>query len=224
MLQAVSQRFQGSCMMVMRRDGAEVTFLGSSFLVHPDGYLITAARFVTEPTGLFVAPPQTGQTFQPVTQEEVTPVPITVVATDTAHDVALIQMQPDIPINMPPDILGSEDADPIGSSLASFGVPFGYYRVHTVIGVQSVLSARVESLSATKLLIFDRRVQYGDAGGPLVSTASGTIIGLVGGVFDPLELERRETPEDGLDVHSDLSYAKSIEYAKALLEAALPAG
>lgn len=221
MLEAVSQRFQGSCMMIMRRVGGEVRFLGSGFLVHPEGYLVTAARFVAEREGLVVVPPSGGSSFEPVTRAEVTPVPIDVVAVDEAHDVALILVRPDMEINMPSDILGSSEDDEIGATLASFGVPFGYYRMHTVVALQSVLSARVLSKTETRLLIFDRRVQYGDIGGPLVSATDGAIVGMVGGVFDPLELEGEDAPPEAAEVHSDLSYAMSIEYAAALLRDAV---
>ena len=105
--------------------------------------------------------------------------------------------------------------------LMSLGVPFGYYRFHGVNAAHAILSGRIQSRIGVNLIIFDRRVQYGEVGGPLVSVTDGQVIGVVGGVFDPVELEGRETPEGIRPINSDLSYATSIEYGKALLEQAL---
>lgn len=221
MLETVSQRFQGSCMMVMRQSGGEVNFLGSSFLVHPEGYLITTARIIAEDGDLVVVPPQADEAFMPVTREEVAPVPVEVVARDQGRDVALLKMTPEIEINMPEGILGDPEQDPRGAILMSLGVPFGYYRFHGVIATQSVLSGRVKSRTGTNLIIFDRRVQYGDIGGPLISVSDGQVVGVVGGVFDPVELEGRQLPEGVMPINSDLSYATSIEYGAQLLEKAL---
>ena len=221
MLQTVSQRYQGSCMMIMRRTGDEVTFLGSAFLVHPDGYLLTTARTVGDGSNLVVVPPQAAEDFVPVTREEVSPVPVDLVAADAPHDVALLRFTPDLEINMPEEILGSSSNDPRGALLMSLGVPFGYYRIHNVVAAQSVLSSRVRSRTGTDLVIFDRRVQYGDIGGPLVSVTDGTVIGIIGGVFDPQELEGITSPEGLTPINSDLSYASAIEYGTELLHAAL---
>ncbi len=221
MLESVSQRFQGSCMMIMRQSGTEVTFLGSGFLVHPEGYILTAARTVGEGDGLVVVAPEVDDEFTPVSRKEVAPVPVELISKDIPHDVALLKLTPELEINMPEGVLGAGNADARGAALMSLGVPFGYYQIHGVIVAQSILSGRIKSHSGTDLIIFDRRVQYGDVGGPLVSVAEGKVIGVVGGVFDPMELEGRQTPEGVIPINSDLSYAASIEYGTALLDAAL---
>ncbi|MFP4492171.1 MAG: serine protease [Spirochaetaceae bacterium] len=221
MLEAVSQKYQGSCVMVMEHTGEEVTFLGSGFLVHPEGYLLTAARTISGGGELVVVPPDMDDNFAPVSREEVSPVPVEVVSKDMDHDVALLKLTPELEINMPSSILGDSTQDARGAMLMTLGIPFGYYRIHGVIASQAILSGRIKSRSGTNMIIFDRRVQYGDTGGPLISVNSGSVIGVVGGVFDPVELEGRETPEGVRPINSDLSYAVSIEYGKALLDKAL---
>jgi len=218
MFERLSQRFQGSCMMVMRQSEKDVTFLASSFLVHSQGYLLTAARGVTEDENLAVVPPNADEGFSPVTLEEVSPVPVEVVARDTERDIALLKLKPEMEINMPENILGEADKDARGAQLMSLGIPFGHYRIHGVFAGQAMLSGRVTSHSGTQLIIFDRRVQHGDLGGPLISVADGQVIGMIGGVFDPLALEGRAISEEAIPINSDLSYAVSIEYGKALLE------
>ncbi|MFP3959351.1 MAG: serine protease [Spirochaetaceae bacterium] len=221
MLRQVSQRFQGSCLMLMQQNGREVTFLGTAFLAHPDGYVLTAARIIPEDAGLVIVPAAVGDEFLPVTREEVAPVPVEVLARDMTRDVALLQLTPDLQIGMPEKILGAGDTDPRGALLMTIGVPFGYYQIHTAIVSQAILAGRVRSHTGTNLIIFDRRVQVGDVGGPLISADDGAVIGIVGGVFDPIELEGREPPQGGVSLHSDLSYATSIEYGAGLLENAL---
>ncbi len=221
MLETVSQRFQGSCMMIMQQSEREVSFLGSGFLVHPEGYLLTAARILPEGGQLAAVAPIVGDGFLPVTRDEVAPIPLELVSRDLARDIALLRLKPEIEINMPGEILGDPETDPRGSLLMSLGIPFGYYRIHNVIASQAILSGRVLSRSATNLIVFDRRVQYGDIGGPLISVTNGCVIGVVGGVFDPAELEGRTYPEGVQPINSDLSYASSIEYGTALLNKAL---
>jgi len=210
-------------MMVMRQAENDVTFLASSFLVHPQGYLLTAARGVTEDENLAVVPPNSAEGFSSVTLEEVSPVPVEVAARDTERDIALLKLKPEMEINMPENILGEAGKDARGAQLMSLGIPFGHYRIHGVFAGQAMLSGRVTSHSGTKLIIFDRRVQHGDLGGPLISVADGQVIGMIGGVFDPLALEGRGISEEAIPINSDLSYAVSIEYGKALLEKELGA-
>lgn len=206
-------------MMLMRRQaGREVTFLGSGFLVHPDGYLLTAARTVGDEGELVVVPPELSDGFVSVTREEVSPVPVEVVSRDMAHDVALLKLKPELDINMPEAVLGSGESDPPGTLLMSLGAPFGYYRIHNVLVTQSILAGRIKSRTGTNLIIFDRRVQYGDIGGPLVSVTDGQVIGVVGGIFDPIELDGGRPPEGVHPINSDLSYATAIEYGAALLK------
>jgi serine protease Do len=208
-------------MMIMQQSEREVSFLGSGFLVHPEGYLLTAARILPEGGQLAAVAPIVGDGFLPVTRDEVAPIPLELVSRDLARDIALLRLKPEIEINMPGEILGDPETDPRGSLLMSLGIPFGYYRIHNVIASQAILSGRVLSRSATNLIVFDRRVQYGDIGGPLISVTNGCVIGVVGGVFDPAELEGRTYPEGVQPINSDLSYASSIEYGTALLNKAL---
>lgn len=221
MLETVSQRYQGSCMMVMQRAGSEVNFLGSGFLVHPAGYILTVARILGSGEDLVVVPPPSGEVFTDLIREEVSPVPAELAARDMERDVALLKLEPDMEIQMPEGIFGSAEDEARGALLMSIGIPFGYYRMHCAFATQAILSGRIKSHTGTKLLIFDRRVQYGDIGGPLVSVSSGQVIGVVGGVFDPLEIEGKEMPDNVKAINSDLSYATSIEYGAEILNRTL---
>lgn len=218
MLEKVSLRFRGSCMMLMQRSGNSVEFLGSCFLVRSSGYLLTTARTVAAGADLLAVPPETADRYPSLTRDEVDPIPVEVVAMDREHDIALLKLQPDLKIQMPADILGEPDETPRGAALMSIGIPFGYYRVHTVLAPGSVLAGRACTANGSRLLIFDRRVQYGDAGGPLIRVSDGSVIGIVGGLFDPVHFGGVQAPE-GVEVHPNFSYAISIQYASELMTA-----
>lgn len=218
MLEQISKRFQGSCMMLVRRNGDEVEFLGSSFLVHSDGYLLTTSRVATGEADLFVVPPDVEHLYPSLSRDEVTPIPVELVSVDTEHDVALLKMSADLDIQMPANILGNPEDVARGSLLFSLGIPFGYYRLHGVMEVQSILSARLMLSNGTKCLVFDRHVHFGDCGGPLVAAATGQIVGVVGGPVDPVALGAVfDSDGTASGMQPGLSYAVSIEYGLSLL-------
>ncbi len=218
MLEKVSLRFRGSCMMLMQRSGDSVEFLGSCFLVRSSGYLLTTARAVASDAELLAVPPETDDRYPSLTRDEVDPIPVEIVAIDREHDIALLKLQPDLKIQMPADIIGEPDETPRGAALMSIGIPFGYHRVHTVLAPGSVLAGRARTANGSRLLIFDRRVQHGDSGGPLVRVSDGSVIGIVGGLFDPAHVGGMQAP-DGVQVYPNFSYAISIEYASELMTA-----
>ncbi len=201
-------------MMVMQREGESVTFLGSSFLVHEGGYLLTTSRVAIENAELLVVPPDTTNEYAYLTRDEVNPVPVEIVARDHEHDVALLKMTPDLDIQMPSNVIGDPENLVRGAHLFSLGVPFGYYRIHGVMEVQSILSEKMRTRNGTRCLIFDRGVHFGDSGGPLISASGGQIVGIVGGVLDPVAFGGVQSETV---VHPNLSYAISMEYGANLL-------
>lgn len=207
-------------MMVMEQREGEVSFLGSCFLVHSSGYILTTSRTVQGASDLTVVPPDSRHLWPPLTRDEVGPIPVELVSRDEEHDVALLKMQPKLEIQMPREILGNAEQPPRGSALMSLGVPFGFYRVHGVMAVSAMLSGRVSTSDGARFLVFDRRVQYGDTGGPLIDLSSGKIIGIVGGIYDPTAFGGVEAPK-GITLLPNLSYARSIEYGVNLLNEAL---
>ena len=92
---------------------------------------------------------------------------------------------------MPGDILGDPENDLRGALLIVPGDPLRILPDPQRYCLPGNTLGQGLSRSGTNLIVFDRRVQYGDIGGPLVSVAGGQVIGIVGGVFDPVELEGR---------------------------------
>jgi serine protease Do len=220
MLQAVSQKFRSGCMMLARGRQEAIDFLGSAFLVHADGYLLTAAHLVADSTGLAVVPTAFTDDFAPVTFDRVAAMPVTVAQRDTDHHVALLRIEQHIGIAVPDDFLGSTDAVRPGASVMSLGYSFGHQQLHSLMVYGAVVSAKVRSHNESKLILFNSMTQEGDRGGPLVHVVDSHVVGIVSGRYEPDEVARAGTdwtragPRD-----TNVSYAVAIEYGLALMEA-----
>jgi serine protease Do len=218
MLQGVSQKFRGGCMMLMRDQGERVAFLGSAFLVHRDGYLLTAAHLTTEPRGLRVVATSLSEGFAPMSFDRVAAMPVTVARTDHQHDVALLRIEQDLGIEVPDDFLGSTDNVRPGASVMSLGYAFGHEQLHALLTISGVVSAKIRSPNNTRLILFDSMTHDGDRGGPLVHVADSHVVGVLSGRFEPAEVVRgsrdwdRKPPRD-----TNISHAVAIEYGLELM-------
>lgn len=219
MLQGVSHKFRSGCMMLARSQAESLTFLGSAFLVHGEGYLLTAAHLTAQEEGLVVVPSTFTDGFSPMTFDRVAAMEVEVRQRDVNRDVALLKISQDIAISVPDDFLGMTDAVRPGASVMALGYSFGHQQVHSLLGYNAVVSAKIRSRNETDLILYDSAFHEGDRGGPLVHVADGHIVGIVCDHFEPAEiavqsgvasekLEPRET---------NVSYAVAIEYGLALM-------
>lgn len=219
MLQTLIQRYENGCLMLMDvREGAYV-FLGSAFIAHEQGYLLTASHlFASAQSPVVVWPSQPG-VFSALTSENVAVLPVEKVRDDPPHDITLLKAAFGTGLDVPDDFLGNPESLEEGSDLLAFGVSFGHFRIHNVIVVRAMLSAKLISPNQSNLLLFDASVHPGDVGGPLVNACDGRIVGIIQGGFNPLDIQQIEGPPD-YHLPSAISYAISIEYAQPLLEQA----
>jgi serine protease Do len=219
MLQSVTRKFASGCMMLARRRGDAVEFLGSAFLVDRRGYLLTAAHLVASGEGLVVVPSEPNQDFSPMTAHTVAAMPVSVTARDSDRDVALLHIEHDVEIGVPDDFLGSTAAVNPGASVLSLGYSFGHHQVHTVMVFEAVVSAKIRSRNDTALILFSSAFHEGDRGGPLIHAQDGHVIGIVSGRFEPKDL-LPQVPEDARlsAAETNVSYAVAIEYGLALME------
>lgn len=218
MLQDIYYQYKGASMMLFRREKDEVAFCGTAFLVHSDGYLLTAAHLIAGRDELMVAPMGEATGFSPVSAESVTPISVEIRRIDRQHDIALLKFVQEIEVAMPEHILGIPEEVPIGNTVACLGFSFGHYHVYVHLIKQAVVSAKILSGNETHIFLFDTMVHDGSRGAPLINLYDGRIIGVVGGRFEPQELmpehlKRTETP-----IKTNISYAVSIEHASKLLE------
>lgn len=220
MLQTVRQKFSGGCMMVMRQDDDVVTFLGTAFLVHRAGYLLTVAHILPRDARLMVVPHVHDGDFVPLNQERLTPLPVKVARTDPDRDIALLRLEHELEIGLPDHFLGRAETLLPGSSLMAMGFSFGHQQIYPLMALNALASAKVLSRNQTRMLLFDTMVHAGDRGGPLVSVGEGLVVGIINGRFDPLEAARDHT-EGSRTVASNtnVSYAVDVEHGIQLMDA-----
>lgn len=219
MLQSVTHKFRTGCMMLARRRGDSIEFLGSSFIVHRQGYLLTAAHLVADSEGLVVVPNEPIDDFPPMTSHTVAAMPVSIAARDTDRDVALLRIDPDLDIGVPDDFLGSTAAVRQGASVMAMGYSFGHHQVHAVMVFDAVVTAKIRSRNGTGLILYGSAFHEGDRGGPLIHVDDGHIVGIISGRFEPSELLPQATVDERLiPAETNVSYAVAIEYGLALLE------
>lgn len=219
MLQTVTHKFRSGCMMLARRRGDAVEFIGSAFLVDRRGYLLTAAHLVAAEDGLVVVPTESSDEFLPMTAHRVAAMPVSVAARDSERDVALLRIEHDVEIGVPDDFLGSTGAVRQGASVVSLGYSFGHHQVHTVMAFGAVVVAKIRSRNNTALILYSSAFHEGDRGGPLIHVDDGHVIGIVSGPFEPGELVPQVPEDERLSAaETNVSYAVAIEYGLALMD------
>ncbi|MFW6082064.1 MAG: S1 family peptidase [Desulfosalsimonas sp.] len=219
MLQDIYFQYKGATMMLFKREGEAASFRGTAFLIHPGGYLLTAAHLITGLTDLMVVPMGEHPSFAPVRGETVSPIEVEIRQVDRGCDIALLKFRHEIEISMPDHVTGKPGEIPIGNSAACLGYPFGYYHIYTQLIKQATIAGKILSRNETRIFLIDTLVHDGSSGAPLISLHDGRIIGVVGGRFQPQDLmpehlrKEAETP-----IKTDVSYAVSIEHAAELME------
>jgi serine protease Do len=207
-------------MMVFRREGEAVQFLGSAFLVHEDGYLLTVSHILPrEDANLIVVPSSPGNEFTPISHETVTSVPVNVVRRNHDRDIALLKMEQEIEMQLPDHFIGTAESTIVGNQVMSLGFSFGHQALHTLMAVSAVTSAKVLSRNESKILLFDNMIHDGDRGGPLIGVDDGLVIGIINGRFDAASASQDYT--DGsqtVTAMTNMSYAVAIDYGVELME------
>jgi len=141
------------------------TSVGSGFVLHEDGYIVTNAHVVArteDRTAIF---------------SDGTELPAEVVSLDVAHDLAILRVAATKPL--PTITLGRSDDLMVGESVVAIGNPFGFQ--HTVTsGVVSALNRDIEiddRVHFTGLIQTDASINHGNSGGPLFNIL-GDLIGI----------------------------------------------
>lgn len=219
MLQNIYFQYKGATMMLFKREGEAVSFRGTAFLIHPGGYLLTAAHLITGLTDLMVVPMEEHAGFTPVRDETVSPIEVEIRQVDRESDIALLKFCDEIEVSMPDHVTGKPGEIPIGNSAAYLGYPFGYYHIYTQLIRQSSIAGKILSRNETRIFLFDALVHDGSSGAPLISLHDGRIIGIVGGRFQPQDLMPEHLRKDTeTPIKTDVSYAVSIDHAAPLME------
>ncbi|MCY1144482.1 trypsin-like peptidase domain-containing protein [Actinoplanes sp. Pm04-4] len=170
-LAAIVKQVQPSVVTVMV-DTERSSSLGSGVVISSDGLILTN-NHVIEGGGTTSVRLSTGQT-----------VPAQVVATDTTHDLALVQATG--LSGLTPVTFGTDDSVAVGDTVLAFGAPLGLENTVTS-GIVSALDRSIDTATEsatgggseqlTGLLQTDAAINQGNSGGALVDL-SGHVIGI----------------------------------------------
>lgn len=143
----------------------EATSLGSGFVIHPDGYIVTNAHVLMRAAAQEVIFAD-GSKFE---AEQV--------AIDEQHDLAVLRIKAKQPL--PAITLGRSDDIMVGETVIAIGNPLGYQ--HTVTtGIVSALHRKLEfdeGGTYEDLIQTDASINRGNSGGPLLNVL-GELIGI----------------------------------------------
>ncbi len=143
----------------------ERTSLGSGFILHGDGYVVSNAHVTARAAKLKVI-------FADGSEHEADPVAI-----DEKHDLAILKIKE--PGKFPASRLGRSDDLMIGETVVAIGNPLGYQ--HTVTtGIVSAVNRKItfdDGNVYEGLIQTDTSINPGNSGGPLLN-ALGEVIGI----------------------------------------------
>jgi len=162
-LAAVAAQVSPSIVTVLI-DSNQQSALGSGVVLNANGLILTNNHVISS-GGTVSVRLASGRT-----------VPATVVATDTTHDLALVQATG--LTGLTPATFGTGDSVAVGDTVLAFGAPLGLSGTVTS-GIVSALNRTVDTGSEklTGLLQTDAAINEGNSGGALVDT-SGHVIGI----------------------------------------------
>lgn len=141
MLQDVYLRYRNGCMKLFSIDEKDrLEFLGSAFLVHSKGYLLTAAHVLTRQENLMVVPvPMDEEEFTPVSSDELQALPVHVARYNKERDVALLAFSEPLEITMPDHVIGTPETVLVGQMVACLGFGFGFQCIYNQVLQQAVV-------------------------------------------------------------------------------------
>ena len=167
---------------------------GSGFLIDSEGRILTNFHVIQGSAELEVTP---------LSEEDRDhSYKATVLATDPANDLALIQIRPQGP--MPFVSLGDSDSVQVGQKVLAIGNPFGLEGTLTT-GVISSTGRSIQDRNGVlkDLIQTDAAINPGNSGGPLLDS-SGNVIGVNTAIYGP-------------SGNIGIGFAMPISRAKALL-------
>lgn len=212
------QHSQGVVMLAKQLENT-VEFLGTGFLAHDKGYILTCSHIINQTDLIVALLPPSLNTFNPMTLSRVNLIPLTLVQNNPINDVALLKINnPDIGVKVLQNLFGETMTLECGSNIATIGFPFGYESLHLQSINQGIVSAKTVTANGVKLIQFDSMIHEGNSGGPLLDVQTGKVIGIVTNRFNPTKGGGIMIGNHQLGVETNISYAAIIEYGIELIE------
>ena len=206
--------------MIIRKKEDSIEVLGTGFICHSKGYVISCAHTMNLTDELGVVSPQDINSFNPMTQERASFIPVTISQYDTQNDVALLKLPDNTPVHAPPNIFGNAKTQEVGASIACLGYPFAGFGQHTLKITSGIVSSKVITENGTRQFQIDAMIHDGNSGGPLIDLKTGKIIGVVSGRFSPAgNGGGMMVGNYQIGSESSIGLATTIQYAIELLKA-----
>lgn len=149
--------------------------LGSGFIIHPDGYIVTNEHVVSRADKISISFRDDKKTYT-----------AKLIGSDKKTDLALLKV--DYPGKLPAAPLGDSEQVLPGDWVMAIGNPF--YLGHTAtVGIVSAKSRRInvpgeDSSTYSNYIQTDASINPGNSGGPLFNT-KGEVIGVNTAIFSP---------------------------------------
>jgi serine protease Do len=153
----------------LAQGGAQITSLGSGFIISADGVVITNNHVIEAADAIEVIL-QNGQRFQ-----------ATVVGRDPATDIAVLRVQTRTPL--PYVNMGDSDDARVGDIVLAIGNPFGLGGSLSV-GVVSARNRNIDAGRYDDFIQTDAAINRGNSGGPLFNM-NGEVIGVNTAIVSP---------------------------------------
>lgn len=172
--------------------GAYFSSLGSGFVIHPDGYIITNNHVIKNATKISVH-----------FKDQKKPYTASVIGQDEKTDIALLKV--DHPDKLKAVALGDSESIKQGDWVVAIGNPFRLGHTATA-GIVSATSRRVyEAGPYANFIQTDASINPGNSGGPLFNLA-GEVVGVNTMIFSP-----------GRAVNIGIGFATPINLVKEIL-------
>lgn len=147
--------------------------LGSGFVIHPDGYIVTNHHVVNKASKIIVSFRDEKKTYE-----------ATLIGSDPKTDLALIKVE--YPRKLSATPLGDSDILAPGDWVIAIGNPFRLGHTATV-GIVSAKHRRINAgkpYNYTNFIQTDASINPGNSGGPLFN-AKGEVIGVNTAIYSP---------------------------------------
>lgn len=162
--QAQAQRFGEAVVMVSTPSG-----LGSGFVVHADGYVVTNAHVIQGETDIKCTLFRKGDLdFRRIVIEDVE-----ILAVNNHLDLALLKMTPDTDAGFPTVVLQGREELAAGQEVFAIGSPLGLERTLTT----GVIATTQRDFEGVTYIQTTAQINPGNSGGPLFNR-SGEVIGV----------------------------------------------
>lgn len=221
MFRKVVEDFAPGCVLLCRVAGEKtLDAIGTAFICHANGYLMTAAHTFALTDRLVLVPPSPINSFNPSSSSNLTAIKLIVAQYDAVNDVALLKIESGVAGVVPSNLFGDVERVPVGSSVCYLGYPHANRGQYALKASGTILSSKVLSPAGVKQVVVDSMAEVCNSGGPLIDLASNKIIGIMSGRFSPAgNTSSIMIGNHALGTESTLSYASSIEYGLALFQA-----